>query len=403
MMRAVLLLLMGSLVVERLTAHEVVWWENPDGFLPGNVMGLYYDASRTEQGEQYIYVRPSNVWEPCTVGVNLSPPSSSLIKAKVVSANPTNEVIIAVSAARAPEGRSESATLSGEWHATGLPANAGCTATNPNPFMVTVTVFSERPRLIFDGPGPGPTPRGRTLKLDTFDGRPMGLQASEGPGEPWYNVGVSSSFTLFTVKSNQFFRGIIDLGGSLDGLLIDNTGAPLFGSSLGLPFGGPASEMDKNAMIALKGLPEGINLLSLSKPITFTLPGTASNRTEIVGLKIVVPVGQAPVMLQMTADIKAAPGTNQTCNCVPWCAIGFGSLNDDPTPVYFAGGSILPQDSPADCDQPSVVVTAPSGKTIPIQAGDNFHQNSGPNPASGKWTITATVCNQTITGWVIVP
>lgn len=381
----------------------VVWWENPYGNAPGKAMRLYYDASRAEQHETYFYVEPSNAWEPCTVGVNQCPPSSSLIKARVVSANPNNEVKIAVSAARAPAGRFESATLGGEWHATGLPANWGCTATNPNPFVVTVTVYESQIRLLIEGPGDAPTPPKRTIKLVTFDGGPLGLQAAEGVRGRWYNVGVGSSFTLPTDQASQYYRGITGLGGSLDGLLVDNTGAPLFGASLGFPFGGPIAVVGEDSMVTLRGLPEGNNLLALTLPKTFTLPGTHSNQTAIVGVRIVVPVAQAPVRLQITADIKAAPGTNQTCHCVPWCAIGFGSLNDDPTPVYFAGGSIPPQDVPADGDPPSIVVTTPGGKTIPIQAGDSLHQNSGPGPASGKWTITATVCKRTITGWVMEP
>jgi hypothetical protein len=28
-----------------------------------------------------------------------------------------------------------------------------------------------------------------------------------------------------------------------------------------------------------------------------------------------------------------------TCNCTPWCAIGFGTFADGETPVYYSGGA----------------------------------------------------------------
>ena len=98
----------------------------------------------------------------------------------------------------------------------------------------------------------------------------------------------------------------------------------------------------------------------------------------------------------------AAPATN-ACNCTPWCAIGFGTLPGGLTPVYYAGGANPPKDAPPSCDVPEVKVTTPNGTTYPIIAGSARRQNSGPNPASGDWTVTTSVCGQSKSCTVTVP
>jgi 2,4-dienoyl-CoA reductase-like NADH-dependent reductase (Old Yellow Enzyme family) len=81
-----LLLLAGFLLLVKLQAHDVVWWEDPDGFSPSNAMDFYYPWEVYD----YIGVVPSTN-EPCTVVVNLNPPSSTLISAQVLPTNPANE------------------------------------------------------------------------------------------------------------------------------------------------------------------------------------------------------------------------------------------------------------------------------------------------------------------------
>ena len=110
-------------------------------------------------------------------------------------------------------------------------------------------------------------------------------------------------------------------------------------------------------------------------------------------------------MVTLIAAMAAAPQVTNAiaCNCTPWCAIGFGSLPGGQTPVYYAGGANPPKNGTADCDQPQVTVTPPSGTTYSITPGSSRHQNSGPNPASGTWTVTTTVCGQSKSCTVTVP
>ena len=57
-----------------LMAHDVVWYENPDGTHPTNQMGLYFDAGT---GSDLIRIQPQN-GENCTVEVVILSLSSTL-------------------------------------------------------------------------------------------------------------------------------------------------------------------------------------------------------------------------------------------------------------------------------------------------------------------------------------
>jgi hypothetical protein len=132
------------------------------------------------------------------------------------------------------------------------------------------------------------------------------------------------------------------------------------------------------------------------------LPLDVRTLTSSASLNVVVPATNNTAVALKVAMDAGGPVTN-ACNCTPWCAIGFGSLPGGQTPVYYAGGANPPKNGPANCGQTEVTVTTPSGATFPIAAGSSHHQNSGPNPASGTWKVTTTVCGQSKSCSVTVP
>jgi hypothetical protein len=100
--RLVSMLFAGLLIAGELKAHEVIWWIDPTSSAP--VMDFYYPSEFYD----YITVAPST-GEPCTMVVNLDPPSSTLINAQVLPPNPDNVVDIRVLVLRPPNGSSETA------------------------------------------------------------------------------------------------------------------------------------------------------------------------------------------------------------------------------------------------------------------------------------------------------
>ncbi|HKI70567.1 MAG TPA: hypothetical protein VKA67_13335 [Verrucomicrobiae bacterium] len=388
-----------TLCVGDLEAHEVVWFENPFGIKPTNAMVLYYgpdECGNPDYGE--IGIVPS-VFEPCTVVVNVDQPSSPTISVHFEQGvNTANQVWIEVDV----EGlgpATVNTVITGEWHATGLPANNYCDAISPNYFSVPVVVkrspFWIISRIVAL----------RMIKIDT-GGVLSGLRSSSTLNGRWLNVGMGTSFTLKAENNAQFFKGTTKLGGALNGTITDPMGNSQIGLSLGLLYGGSSATTDYNGYFILPSLPRGWNMLKIEKPITFTDPSTGSNRTENVGVNVVLPATNSlsipEAKLTVDMDAGSEPGTN-ICDCTPWSAIGTGTLDGAQRPVYYAGGAFPPQSGAADCDPPQVTVTPPGGAAFTITAGDNLHQNSGRNPASGIWTVTTTICGTSKSCSVTVP
>jgi len=390
--RAVALLVGMFLCVGELKAHEVLWWEYLFTFDASTPMFLTsgpdvfddYDSSE-------IGILPS-AEEPCIVVVNLNPVTTSAISTHFIRGNNVgNEVYIEVDVE--PGATSVDTTVSGEWHATGFPLNNFCNATNPNPFSVPISVRRPTPWAI--------TPVNEYgISLDT-GGKNVGLQAADTPSGPWYNIGKGSNFYIMPIPNAQFYRENHKLGGSVKGTVTDGSGNPQSGVTLGLPLGGVSAIAGLDGSFALNYLAWGTNLIAAMKSITFVDSSTGSNRTEAVGLNIEVPTVTLYGALSFKAEIHIVP--IPACNCTPWCAIGVGSLNGVQTPVYYSGGVLPPKNAPANCGQPQVTVTPPSGVSYPIVAGGGKHQNSGPNPAAGTWTVTVTVCGQSKQCTITVP
>lgn len=390
-----------------LLAHDVTWYENPEGddtiFAPS--MRIYYKEGVQPGLADVLYpyeflVEPS--WdEPCTVDVNIDPPTSEYLGADLFSFSPANVVEVAVWLKKLPPSTAPVYTgITGEWHATGFPGTGFpfyCDATNKQPFAVPVMIM--------------PMPKMRTrldymlelLQIDT--GTPVGLQRALALDGPWYTIGRGSNFTIEVDEPVRFFRSTVSLGGPLTGRVTDGSGNPLTVGSVGLPFGGVSANPDANGGFLLHGLSTGVNSILISKPITFTDPSTGTSRTENIGVDLLVPANRAPANLQAKGEMGAGPegGGKPGCNCTPWCAIAVGTLNGAGTPVYYAGGALPPKNAPANCDQPVVTVTPPNGKSFVIKPGSARHQNSGPNPAAGTWTVTTTVCGQTKECSITVP
>lgn len=336
----------------------------------------------------YITVAPTQ-GEPCTVIVNLDPQSSTLVSAEVLSLNPANTVDILVEVLRAPTGPIETATVTGEWHATGLPSGEDCTAINPHPFSVTVVVLPPRPeskiRAIAEA---------GWIKIDT--GVFSTLQAADSITGPWMNVGKGRMFSLSTDMPSGFYRRLKREGGLVEGTVTDAAGAPLKGVSLGLVYGGISAFTDLKGAFSLGRMPYGLNVIGITNPA-----GNASLDIILSATENIVTVVKAA----MDAAVAAAGATN-ACNCTPWCAIGFATLpGGGQTPVYFSGGANPPKAGPANCGDPKVTVTPPpgGGAPFPIKPGTGHHQNSGANIKAGTWTVTTVVCGITKTCTVSVP
>jgi hypothetical protein len=378
-MRIFSLMLAGLLLGGELKAHDVIWEED---YYDGSFSSIPMDFDWPSDLFDYISVTPS-ANEPCIVVVNLYAQSSTLIKAQVLPPNPANEVDIMVVPLRAPSNHLETATVSGEWHATGLPVGYDCTATNPNPFFVPVTVSDSN--LVW---GTTPAPDKKSVNIDTKV--TCTLQAADKVTGPWLNVGIGQMFKINMDMTAGFFQRFKRIGGFLSGTVTDNSGNPLPNIYVGLLHGGATATTDATGVFSfLSRLPWGMNLIAFTNPIGASLNIAVPNTNNNV---VVFKLGMA----------GGGPATN-ACNCTPWCAIGFGTFADGETPVYYSGGANPPSSGTANCGEAVVSVTTPGGVTFPITPGTQGHQNSGDNPVPGTWTVTATVCGQTKSATVTVP
>lgn len=373
--------------------------ENPYGFWPNIAMQLDFGLDECGYPEsELIGVVPAR-GEACTVVVNLDPPTSSAISTSFSPANIANAVWIRVTANPFAGPARVDTVLTGEWHATGLPLNNQCDATNANYFSVPISI---REPLSWTIARLQAMPQ--MFRIDTH-GISWGLRASDSLSGPWYNVGLGSNFVIKADMNAQFYRMTRHLGSAVGGIITDGTGKAQSGISLDFPYGGLGTTTFTDGSFSLYGLPRGTNIIGLLKPITFTDPTTGSNRTEKVGLNIEVPASNPTnifyKMLQFQVSILWFP--LPACNCTPWCAIGTGTIEGGQTPVFYAGGAIPPNSGPADCGQVQVTVTPPNGPPFSITPGSARHQNSGPEPASGTWTVTTTVCGQSKQASITVP
>jgi len=383
--RIVFSLLAGMLSMGMIQAHEVDWMENPFAFFPSNPMVFYYPREISGR----FYVDPSYD-EPCTVVVNLNASTSTLVNAQVLPPNPENSVTVAVQILRAPSNHLENATITGEWHATGLPAGHSCDATNPNPFSVPITVTDQTPLMQIQSIGSG----GWLNVTGPFGA----LQFSRCLDGPWTTLGIGQVFKVKIMMDIGFFRETKQLGRFVGGVVLDNSNAPVPNLTIGLQYGGSKTFTDFGGAYSLSRLPIGMNWLSI------TNPGTGANlNVEIANTNNTATNAYTDAMI--TAVLATAPLISPTniCNCTPWCSIGFATLNGGRTPVYFAGGANNPNGGTPECGQPQVTVTPPVGAPFTISAGASSHHNSGPNPASGVWTVTAVVCGQTKSASITVP
>ncbi len=389
-----------SLAAGKLHAHEVLWWENPTGFTPNKEMSILYEPSfipnlPDPDDEEYIDVLPT-FFEPCTVEVNIDEPTSDLIDFEVIGPNPDIGVEIAVWAHRAPKGGLEKTTLSGEWHATGFPAGSDCTSVFPNRFTVPIRVELpiEYARWLWSFVG-------GTLVLDA--GTRVGLQESGSLGGPWYNVGIGQKFMLDADDGERFYRATRWIGGPLTGQFMDNQGKPLKGLTIDLLHGGAGTTTDANGLYKLGGLPNGLNVLKVSYPVTLMDPGGAM-RTEKLNLNLELPISRIPLNAMFQLDYQIGAGPSAGCGCTPWSAAGVGTLNGKRSPVFYGAGIFIPAGSPPQCGSTEYRLTDPMGSHT-LQTGEYLHLNSGPNPTAGTWRVDSSVCGgmRTSSAWVKFP
>jgi hypothetical protein len=235
-------------------------------------------------------------------------------------------------------------------------------------------------------------------------GRFAGLQGSISPAGPFMNVGKGTSFTVpvyMMPMAGYYFQQTLRPGGDVSGIITDDSGKAQPGLSVDLIYGGALSKTASDGSFYLS-LPWGKNLITIANSLTFTDPDTGSNRTETAAAEIIVPATNSYGTAQLKAVVKIFPPP-PACNCTPWCAIGFGSINGSSTPVYYSGGANMSDTAPSNCGTPQVTVTPPNGPPFAIEAGPGCHQHSGDNPASGTWTVTTVVCGQNKTASITVP
>jgi hypothetical protein len=374
--------LAGLLSVGTVRAHTVEWMENPFGYAPANPMVLYYprDLAGT------VSVVPSS-GEPCTVIVNMTPSTSTLINVQALTPNPANAVFVIVQVLRAPSNHTETVTISGEWHATGLPVGFGCDAITPNPFSVPITVSDQPPPFRLQ------IVNNAWVNLS---GPNRVLQFSSCLSGPWSAIGIGQTFNIKKMDVG-FFNQTRQLGKFIGGIITDDSGTPQQNLMFGLQYGGPQVFSDSFGNYYLPQMPIGLNWLTITNPIGASLNVGVTN-TDITP-------SNSYTAAMIKAVMAAAPPISPTnvCNCTPWCAIGFGTVSGGTTPVYYSGGANNPSGGTPDCGTPQVTVTPPVGAPFTISAGSGHHHNSGPSPASGTWTVTAVVCGQTKSASVTVP
>lgn len=366
-------------------AHTVEWSGNSDGSAPNEplIMDCDYDE---------IEIAPS-AGELCLVDVNLDPSAGSpFYSVSVLQPHPARSVYIQVHVLKDPPDVIVD-TIKGEWHAlTGQ--GPGCDATNAQPFEVPIVIPV------------APAPLLASLSMDRrmvtiSSAKPFILQASQSPAGPWFDVAQGTSAVLGTDNDGLFFRKRGRIGGHVSGTILDGMGNPQSGVTAGLPGGGSNTQVATDGTFDLSNFPWGNSLFAMMKSFTFVDPTTGANRTERAQIEIEVPVIVPDGFLQFKVEMQVF--VSPVCNCTPWCSIGFGTINGSQTPVFYGGGAIPPKGVPAQCDAPQVTVTTPTGATFPIRAGTGRHQNSGPNPASGTWTVTTTVCGQSRSCSITVP
>jgi len=376
--RIFFLLFAGLLLVGKLQAHDVVWWENQSGADTNNPMVFYYPQ---EAYDDDVGVDPED-YEPCLVDVYLDPPTSTLVDAAVLTDLPANSVDILVLILRAPSNHLETATITGYWEATGEPADEGCDGYDE--FSIPIVVSDQEPKWQIN------LVTGELIDLNT--GYPCALQYSDCPTGPWEIWGIGQKFRVPPEMTEGYFQRSKQTGGFVNGMITDPFGNPIPGIGLDLLYGGSPATFDSLGNFSFASRqPKGMNVYKITNPIGASL-SVAAKVTNNTVVNYVVAM----------AAVTNPPPTN-VCNCTPWCAIGYGTLPGGLTPVYYSGGANSPKSGAVGCDQPKVSVTPPSGKSFPIKSGSNRRQNSGPNPAAGTWTVTATVCGQIKTATVTVP
>src|SRR5580765_5668690 len=213
-MRIASLLFMWSVAVGTLQAHDVIWLENLMSF-GNNPMVLNFGLDECGYPDYGMIGIVPSIGEPCTVAVNLNPPTSSAITTSFAGGvSVGNAVWIYVDVKPFAGMGDVNTVVSGEWHATGSPPDAGCTATNPNPFSVPITIKLPRPWRIWPGTMPW------TVQIDTL-GTLSGLRAADSLSGPWYNVGFGSNFTVTSDQKLQFYKGTHRLGSAFGGIITD--------------------------------------------------------------------------------------------------------------------------------------------------------------------------------------
>ncbi len=378
--RLVLLLMAGLLGVGELKAHVITWAGNPwPGATPSVPLTIYFPNGQPET----IGVVPES-GELCTVVVENVKVSDPTLISAVVLVSPANSVYIRVVSLRVPTNHLETATVTADWYATGFPLNGGCTAVTPNPFTVPIQISDQEPKFQIS------IDNAKWINFNT--GFKAALQSSSCLTGPWINMGFGQMFSVYNDMrpGGQFYQRSTMPAGPVTGTISDPSGNPLQGVQFDLYYGGAPATTDTSGYYSLNWLPYGMNVITISNPVVNASLNVEVNDSNYVNEDWVV-------------DLEVEDEDTNVCDCTPWCAIGYGSLNGGVTPVYYSGGASQPKGSGNTCDEPVVTVMPPSGPSITIRAGTRGRQNSGPNPTPGTWTVTAVVCGKTKTATVDVP
>jgi hypothetical protein len=418
-MKRALLVFVFVLFTAAPKAHNVIWWENPDGipfsplFAPPPMEIEVYADDLFEDDPpfeviqivpDYSFFGPFPVFEPCTVYVTIDKPDPLLgvdivpnggffeLNNMLPAILPALEVDVVVYLKDLPpDGAPFHTFISGEWHASGQPDPMECTATNPNSFIVPIDISLTPLAWLIAF-----STEDQTVSIDTK--KDVALQVSDNVTGPYINIGMGHLFSLPLDGIAKFFRGIKRGAGGLVGTITDPAGKPQSGVSVDLPAGGRNANTDNTGNYTMKFLPFGESIIQFLK--TINVPdGNGGSSTGVATIDILVPTIKSYGTLNFKVDFQVIKIPN--CPCTPWASIGFGTLDGTQTPIYFSGGANGAKG--ADCGPIDVTVTPPNGKTFKIRPGSGKHQNSGANPAPGTWTVTTTVCGQSKSATVTFP
>jgi hypothetical protein len=202
-------------------------------------------------------------------------------------------------------------------------------------------------------------------------------------------------------EERRFFKSVPhpprDEFGRIEGTVVNAQGVPLTNQLVEVDGFSHPQLTGAQGEFRFRLLPPGQHRLRFMSVGTF-IDSTSgeTNETEVSLSLPVVVTANTGVTVAVKLDLPAVNGPIDAppCDCVPWCGIGMITVNGATT-LSAAGGKLGPCD-----DGRQVTITGPGGVTVTIPPRN---RRTFENPASGVWTVTATVCGKNRTCEITLP